>query len=61
MKAVVEGLLTLARADAKELNLQRERLDLRKVVEETAALVGPLALGRKVTLTVAADTVIEAP
>ncbi len=57
MKAVVEGLLTLARADAKELNLRRERLDLRSLVEETAAMVGPLALERKVTVTVAADPV----
>jgi heavy metal sensor kinase len=57
MKAVVEGLLTLARADARELNLNRERLDLRKIVEETAALTAPLALERKVTVTVAADPV----
>jgi heavy metal sensor kinase len=57
MKAVVEGLLTLARADARELNLRRERLDLRKLVEETAALVAPLALERRVTVTVAADPV----
>ncbi len=57
MRAVVEGLLTLARADARELNLRRERLDLRRVVEETAAMLGSLALERNVAVTVAADPV----
>ena len=55
MKAVVEGLLTLARADAKELEVQKERVDLGKVVEETASLLGPLAMERKVALTVSAE------
>jgi two-component system OmpR family sensor kinase len=57
MKAVVEGLLTLARADAKELDLRKERVDLGRVVEETASLLGPLALERKVALTVSAEPV----
>jgi len=55
MKAVVEGLLTLARADAAQANLKRERLDVRKVVEETAALLAPLAAERKVALAVSAE------
>jgi heavy metal sensor kinase len=57
MKAVVEGLLTLARADAQDLNLRKERLDLRTVVEETASMLGPLAVERKVALTVSAESV----
>ncbi len=55
MKAVVEGLLTLARADVRDLDLRRERFDLGKVVEETAAMLGPLAIEKKVTLTVSAE------
>ena len=57
MKAVVEGLLTLARADAKELDLRKERVELGRLVEETASLLGPLALERKVSLTVSAEPV----
>jgi heavy metal sensor kinase len=55
MKAVVEGLLTLARADAAQANLKRERVDFRKVVEETLAMLGPLAAERKVSLAVSAE------
>jgi two-component system OmpR family sensor kinase len=57
MKAVVEGLLTLARADAKEVDLRREPVELGKLVEETASLLGPLAMERKVSLTVSAEPV----
>ncbi len=57
MKAVVEGLLTLARADAKDLDLKKGRIDLRQVVEETATMLGPLAMERKVALTVGAEAV----
>lgn len=52
MKAVVEGLLTLARADAKQLTLAKEPVALAALVEETAALLGPLAAQRKVAVTV---------
>ncbi|HXG62336.1 MAG TPA: heavy metal sensor histidine kinase [Planctomycetota bacterium] len=55
MKAAVEGLLTLARADAGTLVLKRERVDLRKLLEETAAMLGPLALERRVAVTVSAE------
>ncbi|MFN3486300.1 MAG: sensor histidine kinase [Planctomycetota bacterium] len=57
MKAVVEGLLTLARADAGTLVLKRERVDLRKLLEETAAMLGPLALERRVAVAVSAEAV----
>jgi signal transduction histidine kinase len=57
MKAVVEGLLTLARADARDVNLQKEPLELKSVVEEAAAMLAPLAAEKKVTLEVKADPV----
>jgi heavy metal sensor kinase len=43
MTALVNGLLTLARADAGKLNLSREPVDLRGLVEETVGLLWPLA------------------
>jgi heavy metal sensor kinase len=55
MKAVVEGLLTLARADAKQLTLAKEPVALAALVEETAAMLGPLAAQRKVAVTVHAQ------
>lgn len=55
MKAVVEGLLTLARADAREANLQKERVELKGVVDEAAAMLAPVAAERKVALAVTAD------
>jgi heavy metal sensor kinase len=39
MRAVVEDLLTLARADAGELSLRRDRLDLAALVRDTAKLM----------------------
>jgi heavy metal sensor kinase len=50
MTALVEGLLTLARADAGKLELRRQPVDLRHVVEEGVALFEPLAEGRGVSL-----------
>lgn len=55
MKAVVDSLLTLARADAGVLKLEKERFDLKPMVEETAAMLRPLAEERGVTLSVAAE------
>ncbi len=57
MKAVVDGLLTLARADAREANLRRERVNLRALVEETLSLLGPLAQEKKVAMKLHADSV----
>jgi heavy metal sensor kinase len=43
MGALVDGLLTLARADAGKLDVAHEPLDLRRLVEEVIALLSPLA------------------
>jgi heavy metal sensor kinase len=43
MTGVVEGLLTLARSDAGRLELRRESVDLRAVLEEVVAQQGPPA------------------
>lgn len=50
MKGVVEGLLTLARADAGEAPLERQAVDLGAVVGETAAMLAPLAAEKGVSL-----------
>jgi heavy metal sensor kinase len=52
MKSLIEELLALARSDAGGLNTPRERVDLKCIVEEAAALVEPLAKGREVRLIV---------
>lgn len=57
MRAVVEGLLTLARADAGDAMLRRERLPLHDVVHEACGLLAPLAAERKVGLVADADPV----
>jgi heavy metal sensor kinase len=51
MSQLVEGLLTLARADAGEHGLKTEPLELSEVVAESVALVRPLALERRIRLT----------
>src|SRR5207249_10964143 len=50
MTALVEGLLTLARADAGKLDLQDRRVELARVVEEGLSLYRPLAEAKGVTL-----------
>jgi heavy metal sensor kinase len=50
MTGLVEGLLTLARADAGKLDLQEQALALDQVVVESAALVRPLAQGKNLSL-----------
>jgi heavy metal sensor kinase len=57
MRNLVEGLLTLARADAGNLAPQRQPIDLGALVEETAALLGPLAARREVAVRVDARDV----
>src|SRR5262249_690670 len=42
MRGLVEGLLTLARADAGKLDLRPEPLDLGELVRDTVGLVEPL-------------------
>lgn len=55
MRAVVEGLLTLARADAGTLAIAKDRVDLRKAAEETVSLLAPMAGERKVALAAALE------
>jgi heavy metal sensor kinase len=43
MAALVDGLLTLARADEGQIDVQPEPIDLRPVVDECVALLRPLA------------------
>jgi heavy metal sensor kinase len=50
MAGLVDGLLTLARADAGKLDLRREPVNLRSVVEECIEQLQPLAKDRKVSL-----------
>jgi heavy metal sensor kinase len=50
MKGVVEGLLTLARADAGQTALSTERFDLRDLVEETCKMLKPIAAERNITI-----------
>jgi heavy metal sensor kinase len=57
MRALVEGLLTLARADAGTLEVRRERVDLGAVAGESAALAAPLARQMQVGLAVEARRV----
>lgn len=50
MRAVVEGLLTLARADTGTVAMARERVDLKRAVEETLSFLSSAAAEKKVTL-----------
>ncbi len=50
MKGVVEGLLTLARADAGQTSLKESEFDLRELVEETCDMLDPIARERNVTI-----------
>jgi two-component system OmpR family sensor kinase len=58
MRAVVEGLLTLARADAGAMPHRREPVDLRSVVREVAATLEGTAVDRGVRLAVTGDAVV---
>jgi heavy metal sensor kinase len=51
MTGLVDGLLTLARADAGKLDLQREPVDLAALVAEVVDLFRPLAAEKHITLT----------
>ncbi|MBI3865574.1 MAG: HAMP domain-containing protein [Planctomycetia bacterium] len=52
MKLLVEELLTLARSDAGRLQLESTPVDLRRIVEESIALLAPLADEHQVRLVV---------
>ncbi len=51
MRAIVDGLLLFARAEAGAPTLARQRVDLAAIVEETVRLQRPLAQARSVTVT----------
>ena len=57
MKSLIEELLALARSDAGGLKTPRERVDLKRLVEDAAALIEPLAQQREVRLMVNAAPV----
>lgn len=50
MRSIVEGLLTLARADSKSIALKRERVSLTEIAKEIVKMCAPLADKRGVTL-----------
>ena len=50
MSTLVDGLLLLARADAGKLDLHRQAVDLKRLVEESIALFQPLAAEKQVRL-----------
>ncbi len=50
MKTLVEDLLILARADAGKLELSRQPCDLQRLAADAAAMLGPLAAQRGVTI-----------
>jgi signal transduction histidine kinase len=54
--ALITDLLDLTRLEGGRLELHRERVDLRDVVEEAVATVRPLADARRQTLTVSYDS-----
>lgn len=56
LAALVNGLLLLARADAGEVELRREPVDLAAVVSEVAEMFGPLAEERGITLALLAPS-----
>lgn len=58
LQALVGDLLTLARADAGKLELAPEPVDLALLVEESVALLEPLAQARNVTLYFHGDSTV---
>jgi signal transduction histidine kinase len=58
MKSLVESLLTLAQIDAGTLPLRPQRFDLRQALEESLALLTPLAEERHIMLTFEGPSVV---
>jgi signal transduction histidine kinase len=50
MESLVDGLLTLARIDAGQLEIRHESVDLRQDVENSVALLKPLADRKRIEL-----------
>ncbi len=58
MRSLVEDLLTLARADAGELELKRHAIDLHALAEDQIALLTPLAENRNVRIELSGDSIL---
>jgi heavy metal sensor kinase len=58
MRNVVEGLLTLARADADAAPLQQEPVDLAVLAQETVAAVSSIAASRGITIQISGGPAI---
>ncbi len=56
MKSVVESLLTLARFDSGELQMESRPIDLAKIAGDCAGLIRPLAEKRQITLELDLDS-----
>ena len=56
MKTLVEDLLTLARADAGKLVIERTQVDLQAIARETIALLEPLAVEREIAIAFAGSS-----
>jgi heavy metal sensor kinase len=59
MKGTVDGLLTLARADAGDIDLAREPVDLKSLLEETVAMLRPMAEQAGLALDLAAAEAVR--
>lgn len=57
MTGIVDGLLILARADAGQLQLQRQPVQLATIVEETVTLLTPVANDAQVSITTELEAV----
>jgi len=60
MRAAVEGLLTLARADAGDVEPMRVPVQLKALAEEAVALLRPVAERRRIAVTVGGDDAVVA-
>jgi heavy metal sensor kinase len=60
MRSIVEGLLTLARADAGAVQLRRERVSVTSLADEMARLHRPLAEEKGVKIAVESEGDVEA-
>ncbi len=58
MKLLVDDLLVLARADAGKLQLRSVQIDLKQLLEDSAALLEPLAAQRNLSVTVQGEPVV---
>jgi heavy metal sensor kinase len=58
LRDVVDGLLTLARADARELVIVQQPVELSALVRETCSMLAPLAAENRIHVEVAAEEIV---